>query len=141
MVLDKKIIIVIFAIAVFLTISLLSTGLKNKNNDDEKNLKDSVSVDQDNKISSIDENTQGQLDNDITDNNQETSISAGGGLGGAGEPSNDASETLNEIERENLPEDLYTQNCGYYYNDYEICAGYCEKGTCVSEERSCYCKQ
>ncbi len=40
-----------------------------------------------------------------------------------------------------LPEDIDKRPCGFYSGDYEICAGYCQKGNCVSEGRSCYCKE
>lgn len=40
-----------------------------------------------------------------------------------------------------LPDDAYTVPCGMYYRGYQFCNGTCEEGTCVSENRSCYCKK
>ena len=40
-----------------------------------------------------------------------------------------------------LPEDIEMMPCGFYYEGYEACKGYCPEGTCVSEGRSCYCKK
>jgi len=31
--------------------------------------------------------------------------------------------------------------CGYYFKEYEICAGTCPEGICTSEGKSCYCKK
>jgi len=39
-----------------------------------------------------------------------------------------------------LPPDLYTKECGFYFNEYNVCAGTCLSGACMSEGRSCYCK-
>ena len=30
--------------------------------------------------------------------------------------------------------------CGFYFEEYGVCAGMCPDGVCVSEGRSCYCK-
>ena len=30
--------------------------------------------------------------------------------------------------------------CGFYFEEYGVCAGTCPGGECVSEGRSCYCK-
>jgi hypothetical protein len=40
-----------------------------------------------------------------------------------------------------LPPDVNSLPCGYYYGSYGVCNGTCSEGTCVSEERSCYCKK
>ena len=40
-----------------------------------------------------------------------------------------------------LPDDLETSPCGLYYQEYNICTGVCNDGTCVSEGRSCFCRK
>jgi len=51
------------------------------------------------------------------------------------------SNLKNTLEKEKLPEDLYEQACGFYFQTYGICAGYCPSGKCVQEGKSCYCKK
>jgi len=43
-------------------------------------------------------------------------------------------ETSSPINVEIMP-------CGFYMAKYNICAGTCPVGVCISEERSCYCKK
>jgi hypothetical protein len=31
--------------------------------------------------------------------------------------------------------------CGYYFENYGVCSGRCPSGACVSEKRSCYCRE
>ncbi len=61
------------------------------------------------------------------------------GVNGIGEDIDRGSED-NSMEEE-LPSDLYTQECGYYFEDYGVCGGTCPQGECVQEGRSCYCKK
>jgi hypothetical protein len=42
--------------------------------------------------------------------------------------------------QKSLPSDISTSPCGFYYEGYEVCTGYCAVGSCISEGRSCYCK-
>lgn len=65
------------------------------------------------------------------------------------EPSNAKTEENNQTNPANssdeiipvqLPSDINTSSCGLYYSQYYVCAGQCPSGTCVSEGRSCYCK-
>ena len=35
------------------------------------------------------------------------------------------------------PEDY---ECGFYFQEYQVCAGSCPEGECVSEGQSCYCQ-
>lgn len=61
--------------------------------------------------------------------------SSGGGSGGGsvgGTPGNESKE-------KELPSDLYTKECGFYFAEYDVCAGTCPSGQCLSEGRSCYC--
>jgi hypothetical protein len=39
-----------------------------------------------------------------------------------------------------LPSDINITNCGFYYREYGVCAGQCPEGKCISEGRSCYCR-
>jgi len=43
-------------------------------------------------------------------------------------------------KEESLPSDIDTAACGLYYSGYGVCSGTCPSGECVSEGRSCYCK-
>ena len=36
--------------------------------------------------------------------------------------------------------DIEKNPCGFYFEEYEICGGFCPNGQCVSEGLSCYCK-
>jgi hypothetical protein len=57
------------------------------------------------------------------------------------EPATDTEETNNQSDSQvKLPSDINTRECGLYYGEYGVCAGSCPSGTCVSEGRSCYCK-
>jgi len=44
------------------------------------------------------------------------------------------------VEETVLPSDLYDVECGFYFDEYNVCGGVCPTGSCVSEGRSCYCK-
>jgi cytoskeletal protein RodZ len=58
------------------------------------------------------------------------------------EPATAGSSTnTNTDNKTNLPSDLYTASCGFYYESYGVCAGTCPEGVCSSEGRSCYCKK
>ncbi|MDP2925052.1 MAG: hypothetical protein Q8N99_01640 [Nanoarchaeota archaeon] len=66
-----------------------------------------------------------------------TSGTGGGGSSGGGSSGSDENTTKEKI----LPSDITQKPCGFYFEGYEVCTGYCPEGTCVSEERSCYCKK
>ena len=59
---------------------------------------------------------------------------------GSGSSSNSGNSEGGGIIQENLPSDINSTNCGFYYEKYNVCAGTCEQGKCISENRSCYCK-
>jgi len=67
--------------------------------------------------------------------NQGTS-GGGGGTGGGG----NTGSTENPAQKKQLPSDINTTDCGFYFVEYGICAGTCPLGTCKSEGRSCYCQ-
>lgn len=60
------------------------------------------------------------------------SSSTSGGFGSGGDESK-------PILPENL--NIESQECGYYFENYGVCGGKCSVGSCVSEGRSCYCKE
>jgi hypothetical protein len=39
-----------------------------------------------------------------------------------------------------LPSDLNTRPCSFYFLEYEVCAGVCPIGKCLTDGKSCYCK-
>jgi len=68
--------------------------------------------------------------------------SAGDGAGKSVKDSSggiDASELTEEEIKEKFP-DIESVECGFYFDEYEVCGGTCPDGECVSEGRSCYCK-
>jgi hypothetical protein len=40
-----------------------------------------------------------------------------------------------------LPDDLNEKSCGYYYEEYGICSGKCNKGYCEFDNNRCYCNK
>lgn len=74
------------------------------------------------------------LEND-SNGSSESSSSIDGGEGGES-----SSGEINNENLGNLPDDLYEKPCGFYVKEYSICAGYCPDGECISEGKSCYCK-
>lgn len=138
----KKKNLFIILIVLLLTLTIVAIGIKFYRIDDENNKKDLNGSLENNKELEQGEN---YLENPITENEENNSNSqnqvSGGGSGGGGSSSVDNPEEDIEPPENSLPEDLYTQNCGLYFNNYGICTGSCLEGTCVSEGRSCYCKK
>lgn len=69
--------------------------------------------------------------------NNEASTNRGGGSSGSGGSTGDSE---NPIQDRQIPSDMDTVECGFYFAEYGICAGTCQLGTCKSEGRSCYCQ-
>jgi hypothetical protein len=90
-----------------------------------------ASTDSNNKIKDSEELQNNS--NNISENSSSTGLN--GIVGGSG-----SSVGNNINETENLPEDLYERACGFYVQEYSVCAGSCPSGECVSEGKSCYCK-
>lgn len=66
-------------------------------------------------------------------------VGAGGGSSGSSSGSNGGtSETAGQEKQ--LPADINTVECGFYFSEYGVCAGTCPEGSCISEGRSCYCR-
>lgn len=62
----------------------------------------------------------------------------GGGEGSSG--SRGTESNPNNYPEINLP-DIENSPCGFYFGGYEVCGGYCVKGSCIKDgEASCYCK-
>jgi len=59
--------------------------------------------------------------------------SSGGGGSGGGSASTE--------DKKDIPRDINTAECGFYYSEYGVCSGTCPLGECASEGRSCYCKK
>jgi len=80
--------------------------------------------------------TETPTSNDPIDN-QETSnaINLNNSTIGNSNPEDSTNPTLEEIIN---PEDY---ECGFYSQEYGVCAGSCPEGECVSEGQSCYCKK
>lgn len=69
-------------------------------------------------------------------------VGGGGGGGGVGgEITESSTISGGEVEEtKQLPSDLETKECGYYFENYGVCIGICPEGICIEEGRSCYCK-
>lgn len=68
--------------------------------------------------------------------------------GSSGETSNDEegdkiekNDSLYSENKSEVPEDINETECGYYYEEYNVCGGICPEGECVSKGRSCYCQK
>ena len=67
---------------------------------------------------------------------------SGSGRDGVGGVSDDSNQLEDGSTPRELPADLYTNKCGYYFADYDLCAGVCPDGSsCGSDGRSCYCRK
>lgn len=64
----------------------------------------------------------------------------GGGGGGGGGTSDGGGDATPPEDQDQLPSDLETRPCGFYYGEYKVCTGVCTIGTCIQEGKSCYCK-
>lgn len=62
--------------------------------------------------------------------------SGNGRVGGSGVGESAAGE-----EEKELPSDIETAPCGFYFAEYDVCKGTCPEGSCVQEGKSCYCKK
>jgi len=80
-----------------------------------------------------------KVKNKTSTTNSESSGS--GDSASASDTGNPESENDSLIDYIKLPDDINTSECGVYYEQYKVCSGYCSKGNCISENRSCYCKK
>jgi hypothetical protein len=135
----KKYILPILLIAGILVLSIAIYNYNkvnsNSNNGNYSGELNSVKGTDDSDLNSNSSNdTSNNLDNNVNANSDN---SAGGSA-----QDNSNSEQINNPLNNTLilPDDINTSGCGYYYNGYNICSGVCQVGTCVSEGRSCYCR-
>jgi hypothetical protein len=75
-------------------------------------------------------------ENNIPNNPSQDSSSEKSNSENQGASTSSVSNNLKE-----LPSDINSSNCGFYYSEYGVCSGTCPEGKCISEERSCYCKK
>jgi len=71
------------------------------------------------------------------------SVNDGSGSGSGSEgglSSGEGSDGDESVGVGELPLDLESVPCGFYFAEYDICTGVCPNGICVLEGRSCYCK-
>jgi hypothetical protein len=83
-------------------------------------------------------------DEDIEQGSEDL-ISRGGGSSYDNKLPNPTSSVAIDNEEDNqtgdgIPLDLYTAECGKYYDDYGICTGTCPDGRCIEQGKSCYCQ-
>ena len=124
----KNIIIALFLLAVILIVILVV--ISNNKTTSTGNLQSGQVV---NKISS-----ENNPDKNIgTENDTNTTLKSSDSGSSSGGSSSSGSGTIEN----NIPSDIYIQECGFYSSNYGVCAGYCPEGTCTSEGRSCYCKK
>ena len=84
----------------------------------------------------------GEDDSDGDTTTVEVGVAGGDSIGGGSADGGGSSGVDSGVDSgPNLPADLETRNCGFYVDEYEVCAGVCPEGTCVSEGNSCYCKK
>ena len=74
----------------------------------------------------------GSTDSSSTSDSGTSSVNSSGSGGGSGGSGGGGGSSLLD--------DLNTSPCGLYYQEYNVCAGVCDEGTCVSEGRSCFCR-
>lgn len=65
------------------------------------------------------------------ESSQGASEGTGGGASG--------SSGLPDENRTDLPSDINTRPCSFYFSEYGVCAGTCPRGTCKHIGKSCYC--
>ena len=77
------------------------------------------------------------------ENRGENYVNESGGLessvGGGSGSSLDSADAGSVSGSVDVP-DVSGAECGFYFEEYGVCAGTCPSGVCVSEGRSCYCK-
>lgn len=137
----KKVIIftgvfILVIIAISASLIFIIEGDTNKNKDiadsENKIIKDSDNLKKD-------ESSDSNLPSVKTDANN---IGGGvsGGAGGAGGSSGDSGDDSEEKNETDIPEEVYTSPCGFYFSNYGVCAGTCPAGKCSQEGMSCYCR-
>lgn len=135
----KKIIVFLLILLVLIGIFFIVIGINTPKDDEgsEAGTGD-IQENQDNEI------TGGVVKEDSKNNQAEISGNAvsgeGGGLGSSGGTSSESSIDSETTFNQELPADLYTKPCSYYFLEYGVCAGVCPDGQCLVDGKSCYCR-
>jgi len=120
----KKYLAFLLILAVLIAVFLIAININNsKNNPDDQ--------------PNAEENSDTEITGDIIKDDSEKNQTGGSGSGGAG-GTNAASGTT--PSQEPLPLDLNTKPCGFYFLEYNVCAGTCPEGQCLVDDKSCYCR-
>ena len=131
---DKKTLIILGLILVVVLIFYFSSDLKESVSDNLNSDTGNLATD------TISSETTTESNIGISGN----VIGGGGSSGSSGSSSgtstSSSSSTEETPEEKQLPSDIETKECGFYFEEYDVCTGICPEGTCVSEGRSCYCK-
>lgn len=131
----KKIIVFLLILAVLIAIAFIAININSpKNKGDNKTGAGEVEENQDNEI------TGGVVKEDSESEGISGNVASGGGSGGGNAGSSGSGADSETIPNQELPLDLYTKPCGYYFLGYGICAGVCPNGQCLIDEKSCYCR-
>ncbi|MFA5856027.1 MAG: hypothetical protein WC867_01615 [Candidatus Pacearchaeota archaeon] len=135
----KKQIYILFALA-FVLFGISVYIYFNESSDKKEDFDDNIEYKKvDNTLYSsdiIDSNNSNSTSMINSTSNSPSSITPSGSSGSENTPSNPISPPI----QKSLPSDISTSPCGFYYQGYEVCTGYCAVGSCISEGRSCYCK-
>jgi len=89
--------------------------------------------DSDNADSDADSDVYSDVDSEVVLDDAGASSSSGGGSGLVDENGVVYGDDGSVV-------DVDEAECGFYFEEYGVCGGTCPSGECVSEGRSCYCK-
>jgi len=73
------------------------------------------------------------------DNLEEDNINENTDSGDSNSNFSDGGADSNNELPPSLP-DIENSSCGFYFDRYDVCGGYCTLGECVQEGQSCFCK-
>ena len=125
---EEKWLIIILVVLVLVCAGLVFI-FSSKNEAGAEFRENSLGVDEDSEI----EQPLPPVGGDTSDSGS-SGIGSGGGGSGSGGSSSDA------VVSKTLPSNWRSFNCGFFYEDFEVCGGTCAEGTCVNSGDSCYCK-
>ncbi len=135
---EKRLLSALFALVVIFFMFAVFYYMKDSDRLAYFNNKDNKINDAEKTISNEADSTGSKINSDLY--GKSLNEPAGKGSGSGAEDSGDNSRD-NQDNTKQVPPDINTMNCGFYYSEYEICAGVCSEGKCISENRSCYCKK
>jgi len=139
----KKIIVFLLILVVIIAIFFIAINIYSpKDNEDNKTGAGDIKGNQDNEITGevVKEDSENEkINGDVASGGGGGSGGVGSGSAGAGGSSGSGTDSIT-IPNQDLPSDLYTKPCGYYFWEYNICAGTCPDGQCLIDGKSCYCR-